>query len=214
MSEFYHIILAGAAIDDYDWLARQVTQDCFIICADSGLRHAEAIGVKPDIITGDFDSVDPDLLDSYRGKSRIVFNPDQNSTDLMKALDQLPDDSPQVKIFGAVGQRADHDFATYLTLLAHDESDRLVLHTPQDQRRVIKAPCTFSGDKGDIIGLFPLAEISNLRVTGLKYDPSILGGPYHFGWNGACNEMTAKTANVTFDSGAVLLTHSYKKIVP
>lgn len=201
------IIFAGAHIDDYEWLGQQVNANDTIICADSGLRHAHAISVTPDIIIGDFDSVDNDLLQSYEGQSNIIKDDDQNTTDLMKALSQCDLSNP-VHIYGAVGERADHDFSNYLILMNMERPDNITIITKKDIRRIVKSSLTFNGNVGDHVGLFPLTPIEGLSVEGLKYDPSVLDGPYEFGWNGACNEMIANTASILFNKGTLLVTHS------
>ncbi len=201
------IIFAGAHIDDYKWLGQQVNSDDTLVCADSGLAHAHAIGVTPDIIIGDFDSVDPALLSSYEGRSKIVSDDDQNTTDLMKALSQCNLSNP-VHIYGAVGERADHDFSNYLILMNMERPDNVAIITKTETRRVIKNSFTFNGNIGDYVGLFPLSPLQDLSVEGVKYDPSVLGGPYDFGWNGACNEMITNMAHISFTSGCLLITHS------
>lgn len=200
-------ILCGADIDDYGWLKNQINYTDFIICADSGLRHANAIGITPNIIIGDFDSVSPDMLNSYKDKCDVIHDDNQNATDLMKALGQCPSQA-DIKIYGARGQRADHDFSTILVLMGMDNPDAVTLCTPYDTRRIIKSNVTINGNIGDKIGIFPLASIDEITVSGLKYAPEVLGGPYDFGWNGACNEMTANTCDISIDSGCALITHS------
>ncbi|KAL4708311.1 hypothetical protein ACJJTC_007717 [Scirpophaga incertulas] len=45
---------------------------------------------KPDLITGDFDSIHDDILQKYKDKScKIIHTPDQNNTDFTKALIEL-----------------------------------------------------------------------------------------------------------------------------
>lgn len=64
---------ARAAARKADWL----------ICADGGARHAEALRLKPDFVVGDMDSVGP-----VRRSSGITFinDPDSNRSDFDKAL--------------------------------------------------------------------------------------------------------------------------------
>ncbi len=203
------VILAGADIDDYGWLGQQVGQNDFIICADSGLRHVHAIGGQPNIIIGDFDSVDPIMLELYRDKSQIILDDNQNATDLMKAIDRAPKGQP-IDIYGAMGQRADHDFSNYLILMAMDNPDHITLKSKYETRRVVKSPCEIDGHIGDYVGLFPLTLVMDFHTKGLKYAPDVLGGSYQFGWNGACNEMVEDQALISFDKGTMLITHSNK----
>lgn len=45
---------SGGAFEKPDWVT--LPKDAMILCADSGLRHARALGISPDWVLGDFDS--------------------------------------------------------------------------------------------------------------------------------------------------------------
>lgn len=202
-----YIILAGADINDYEWLGQQVNRGDTVICADSGARHAKALDIIPDIIIGDFDSIAPDLLGFYGDQCAVIHDEDQNKTDLMKALDQTSHASP-VEIYGAIGQRADHDFSNYLILKELEKSDHITLKSKGETRRVVNSSITLNGEVGDKIGIFPLSPIKNMVFNGLKFGSHVLPHAHEFGWNGACNELTQKSATISFDSGTLLITHS------
>ncbi len=203
------IILAGAHIDDYGWLGQQINQRDTIICADSGARHAKALDIVPDMIVGDFDSIAPDLLDFYSDQCAVIHDEDQNKTDLMKALGETSH-TDIVEIYGAIGQRADHDFSNYLILKELDKPDNITLKSKGETRRVVKSSVTLNGNIGDKIGVFPLSPIKNMVFEGLKFPSHALDHAHEFGWNGACNELTHKSATITFDDGVLLITHSKK----
>ena len=38
----------------------------YVIAADGGTHNCEALGIKPDVIIGDLDSMDPDDVTTYR----------------------------------------------------------------------------------------------------------------------------------------------------
>jgi thiamine pyrophosphokinase len=200
-------ILAGASISDYKWLASELSESDIVICADSGLRHAMAIDIIPNIIIGDFDSVDQKMLKKYKGKSKIIYDQDQYKTDLMKALDQIPQ-GHSINVYGAVGERADHDFSNYLILLGRDECNHIVLKTENDERRVIKKPLEIKTNIGDMIGVFPLLPIKTIHYKGLRWPAEGLGPPYKFGWNGACNTAVSNKVIIHIKGGAALITRS------
>jgi thiamine pyrophosphokinase len=202
-----YVILAGAHIDDYEWLGQQINRDDIVICADSGARHAKELDITPDIVIGDFDSIAPDLLEFYSDKCAVIHDEDQNKTDLMKALDQTSHASP-VSIYGAIGQRADHDFSNYLILKKLDKSDHIALRSKGETRRIVKSSITLKGNIGDKVGVFPLTPVKGLLFSGLKYASHVLPDAHDFGWNGACNEMIADTASIMFNDGTLLITHS------
>jgi thiamine pyrophosphokinase len=202
------IILAGAEINDYEWLYEQTSHAETIICADSGLHHAQKIGIIPHKIIGDFDSVNADLLKAFEGKAEIILNPDQYATDLMKALDIAPDNA-RIDIYGAVGQRADHDFSNILIMMTHPRGCDSILHTQHDLRCVIKRETTFPCSIGDMFGVFPLEPTSGLHYQGLQWPDDGLDEPHAFGWNGSCNPAIADEVTISLSSGAVLVTQSY-----
>lgn len=202
-------ILAGANIDNYDWLSRELALCDTVICADSGLRHADHLGIAPHIIIGDFDSVDRNMLTRYEGQSDIIHDTDQNATDLMKALAKAPK-GHKINIYGAVGQRADHDFSNYLILLDQENCNGITLKTEHDDRRIITSPLSFQASIDDMIGVFPLRPIKKLSYKGLKYPAEGLGGSYQFGWNGSCNTVISEAVEILIDGGAALITHTFK----
>ncbi|MCR5101846.1 MAG: thiamine diphosphokinase, partial [Butyrivibrio sp.] len=56
------VIVAGADIQNYDYIRNCLKTDDFFIFCDSGLKHMDKLGVKPGLIVGDFDSHEkPDL---------------------------------------------------------------------------------------------------------------------------------------------------------
>ena len=57
-----------------------------IICADGGANSAKKIGITPDFIIGDFDSVDSGTLKYFKSKSTIIQIKRQNDTDVEKCL--------------------------------------------------------------------------------------------------------------------------------
>ena len=200
-------ILAGASIPNYSWLSKEISSYDCIICVDSGLRHAHNIQITPNIIIGDFDSVDTELLNDYKGKSEIFHDLDQNNTDLLKAINKVSSNH-DIHIYGAVGERADHDFSNYITLLNHNKCDQIILKTEFDSRRIIKKPISFKANIGDVVGVFPLLPIDNLSYLGLKWSASDLNKPFVLGWNGACNVVTSRQVEINIDSGAALITHT------
>lgn len=85
-----------------------------IICADRGYEHALKLGLKPDIIVGDFDSYDGELPDNIDIRHCI---PEKDDTDTLLAVKiAISQGTDHITIYGALGGRFDHALANLQTL--------------------------------------------------------------------------------------------------
>ncbi|MGB3412965.1 MAG: thiamine diphosphokinase [Microthrixaceae bacterium] len=90
-----------------------------IIAADGGLDLARRLGVEPDLVIGDMDSVDRDSLDSARrdGVEVREFPEAKDETDYELAIDAaIHAGAERVTVVGSESGRIDHLYATLLTL--------------------------------------------------------------------------------------------------
>ena len=60
----------------------------FIIAADSGAEYAASLGLKPDLLIGDMDSVSKETLEALENAGSMVneFEPEKDTTDFELAL--------------------------------------------------------------------------------------------------------------------------------
>ena len=56
------VVFVNGVIHDYDALRPWLRPGDHLVAADGGTRHALALGVRPHIIVGDLDSLDPSTL--------------------------------------------------------------------------------------------------------------------------------------------------------
>ena len=57
------VIIGGAGISDYEFARGCIREDDYVIYCDSGLKHMEALGARPSLIVGDFDSHEDPQMD-------------------------------------------------------------------------------------------------------------------------------------------------------
>ncbi|MDD5628740.1 MAG: hypothetical protein PHU21_06725, partial [Elusimicrobia bacterium] len=67
-------------------LARRLARRAdLVVCADGGARHAVRLGLRPDVVVGDMDSLPRPLPRAWRGVS-FLCDFDEDSSDFEKAL--------------------------------------------------------------------------------------------------------------------------------
>ncbi len=116
------VIVSGAAIGDYARPRRLLRPDDFFVFCDSGLAHQAPLGVKPDLIIGDFDSHENPLLPV----ETIVLPCEKDDTDTMFAVKEaVRRGFEDFLLLGAIGQRLDHSLGNVSALLLLDS---LALH--------------------------------------------------------------------------------------
>lgn len=108
------VLLAGGEIRDYRAVADRVSPGDYIVCADSGYDHCARLGVTPDLLVGDFDSlraVPPDTI------ARVPLPTAKNHTDTTHALQTLTARGAQrILMAGMLGGRLDHTLANLQSL--------------------------------------------------------------------------------------------------
>jgi thiamine pyrophosphokinase len=80
-----------------------------IICADGGANSAKKLGIIPDFIIGDLDSIEQSTLKHFKNKSVILQYKSQNDTDVEKCLKFAISKKYEETVFlGVTGDRLDH----------------------------------------------------------------------------------------------------------
>ncbi|MDD3226979.1 MAG: thiamine diphosphokinase, partial [Tissierellia bacterium] len=90
----------------------------YIICADGGLEKASNYGIVPDIIIGDFDSVDANVLKQYENRVLIEkFPSEKDFTDMELAVEfAVSKGYNNIILTGASGTRLDHTLGNIMLM--------------------------------------------------------------------------------------------------
>ncbi len=204
-----YTILLGGELVRTPALDRQIA-GTRIVAADSGIRHAEALGIVPELWVGDFDSAPPVLPERLKAVPKRKFPSDKDSTDGELAVDvALEQGATALVLAGAFGgARADHAFL-HLALalrLAEAGVDVLLTSGAQEGRPLPHAAVTFDYAEGTLFSILGFSELSGLTVRGAKWELASVTVP--FGSSLTMSNEVRGTLGVELAQGrAMLLAH-------
>lgn len=200
------VITGGGNIPSKEVFLKAIKDADYFIAADKGAEIYYKYDVKPDLIMGDFDSLDKDVANKFKEIDTIRFLPEKDDTDslisLKKAIELGYDD---IILLGMTGTRLDHTFANIGMLKTCLKLN--VKGTIIDDTNIIKAfdkSFQLEGDKGRYFSLFAFSEVvENLSIRNAKYEASnhdlYLGDGI-----GVSNEFIGQKVNVSFDNGIII----------
>lgn len=165
-------ILLGGDVEPTPRLARQL-KGRRVIAADSGMRHAEPLGLVPELWTGDFDSVAPEMKDDFPEIPREIFPVDKDATDGEIAIEAaLQRGARSLLLAGAFGgPRPDHAFLHMAMALSLAERGLEVLLTSGEQEGVplLPGPSEYDYVPGTLFSVVGFTALTGLTLTGAKW---------------------------------------------
>lgn len=168
------VIVSGGSMTKPEMIRKYIDKGSILIACDSGLNYIYTAGLVPDLILGDFDSVDTKVLEYYRtmGRETLVFPVRKDSTDtelgIFAAEDKGADD---IVLLAATGNRLDHTIANIQILVPLlKKGIRARLIDEHNIAELISDRLTINNKKGSYISLLPLTErVKGITTEGLDY---------------------------------------------
>jgi len=206
------VIFANGNLPDLDKARAILRPDDFILCADGGTRHALGLGLTPNLVIGDMDSIESHEWKHLEntGVPVELFPHDKNETDLELAINKALEVKPmRVIILAALGGRMDHTLAN-ISLLADPRLASVDIRLDDGVEEILfcRDQVQVHGSSGDFVSLIPWGSpVRGVQTENLKWQLTneIL---YVEKTRGVSNEMTDKTASVKIGSGLLLVVHT------
>ena len=185
----------------FDGLLSPIPEDALVIAADGGLRHTQYLGIAPDVILGDFDSL------GYVPADSRVFPVEKDDTDAMLAVRLgLQRGCDFFLFYGAMdGPRLDHTVANFQTLgyLATHGARGVLIGRDYIAAVLKDEVISFPPEAEGILSLFCLGASAEVTIEGLHYPLSrgTLTPDFPLG---VSNHFLGKPARITVHDGLVL----------
>jgi thiamine pyrophosphokinase len=144
-----------------------------IIAADAGMRHAETLGVIPELWVGDFDSVPSVLPERLARVPRRNFPAEKDKTDGELAADIAIAEGATALLFAGAfgGPRGDHEFL-HLALawrLASGGLSVVLSSGTQEGLPLLPGVTDFDYPDGTLFSILAFSDLVGLSVAGAKW---------------------------------------------
>jgi len=203
------IIISGGSPPSKKLLIKEILDDTFLISADSGANCLYLYNIKPNLLVGDFDSIDGKVME-YFAKNNCeidVYPKEKDFTDteiaLRKGLSMKP---REIVLLGCTGSRVDHLLGNIgLLKVCLEEGVNACIKDGNNTIRLINASTSLDGNLGEIFSVQSYCnEIIGLTIEGAKY--SLNNYNLKIGQGIATsNEFVGCKVQIKFKSGTLMI---------
>lgn len=201
------IIIASGNIVKKEIFDEIYAKNDFIICADGGLNYLDDLNIMPDLIVGDFDSVDLSLIEKYKNVKISKYPSEKNFTDTEIAIEEAIERGyKEITILSATGTRLDHTMANILLIERYIKEGIIIRIVDNNNYiQILNQNISINKKEGYFLSIIPITEhIDGIRIKGVKYpleDVKVYRG------STLCisNEIMANTAEINIKNGVGLL---------
>ena len=189
-----------------------------VIAADSGAEWLDALGIRPDVLVGDMDSIDPGLLERLSNDGvtieRHPMEKDASDAELA-VVRAVSDGCEDVVLIGALrGGRLDHELANLLLVAdSRWRAHRLRIVSGSTTARAVHGGerLELAGAAGDLVTLLSVnGDAWGVRTQGLRYP--LAGESLGLGRSrGLSNQVDQPPASVSLERGTLLVIETRKE---
>ena len=211
MSKF--IIFANGHFSQQKRCQQYISKKDVIICANGGTLNALKLGIFPNIIVGDMDSLPDSIVNDMKAEGvEIIRHPvKKDKTDLELALaTAIKHGAKEILLLTVLGGRLDQQMANIM-LLTRPEWQSARLGLVQDNQRawLLRGPdeITLAGKPGDTLSLVPLCTLlKGIDISGAEW-PMQNGEVKMGSTHTISNSFSGNEVTVKIQSGVGLVIH-------
>jgi thiamine pyrophosphokinase len=203
MSKF--VILLGGDVTPTPRLNAQVS-GARVVAADSGMRHAAALGLLPELWVGDFDSAGPSLIEQHLDVPREIYPADKIATDGDLAVQHaISKGAREIILVGAFGGQFDHVLAhaTQLIGLAQANIKAFATSGHEEAWPLLQHLSLWQTPKSTRLSIIGFSDLVGLSILGVRWPLSKCDVPMG-STHTLSNEVQGDVA-ITLDQGRAIV---------
>ncbi|MCG6947861.1 MAG: thiamine diphosphokinase [Acidobacteria bacterium] len=204
------LLVANAPLKWHPRLARMASTASPLLAADGGANHLARIGLRPEKVIGDLDSISTSAR-AWLGEPSMLHLPDQSRTDLDKAVAYAFDEMgvERLTVLAALGGRTDHD-ASNLGLLARlAMGERLVFEDVGQRVLALIGEAALLAAPGEAWSFWTFDPAVRVSIDGVRWqvrDADLSAGTTP----SISNEATGEEIRIQATGGAVVVARHYR----
>lgn len=207
------IIISGGMLEEEVVLqALEGRKASYLIAVDGGAAFLYRHRILPDILVGDFDSLDVQIVNYYREEAGIPireYNPVKDASDTEIAVHHAIESGyKEILILGATGNRMDHVWANIQVLMITKQAGvEAVIQDAHNRIRLIDGETHLNKKEafGPYFSVFPLGgAVEQFNIEGAEYP---LYNHTLIPADSLCvsNQIKGEEAVIRFPEGVVIL---------
>ena len=166
---YRNILIISAGSNLCNKKLKEYIKKCdYIICADGGYKYIKENGIEPDLLVGDFDS----LNDEHNLKNVITLPVKKDETDTLFALQKAFELNPEnIIIYAGLGTRFDHSYANVCLLdLCLKKNINAFVTDGYNRVYLIDNELNLINEKGNTVSIYSFSEFcEGVTLEGFEY---------------------------------------------
>ena len=162
------VLFANGEIPQTSLVEDKLIMESYVIGIDKGYEIALNLGIKPNAIIGDLDSVDQETLDK---KVKIIENKNQDDNDLEKSFIYCEENYfKDITIYSCTGKKDDQNLANLL--LCYDLSTDLNIRIISNFKKInfVSGYKEFDSEERQEISIIAPVKDTLITTTNLKFN--------------------------------------------
>lgn len=207
------VLVAGGKSPCKDILLEELKNAHIIVCADGGAKVLFQYKITPDVLLGDFDSIDKEILNYYKNINANIkiYPPEKDYTDSEIAFNEILKikDVTEIVLLGCTGTRIDHLIGN-LGLLYKGLMNSINVYIRDNNNLIFltNKSVTLKRNFGNYISFQGFREdVKDFSIKGAKYElynhNLVLGDPLTIS-----NEFLGNEIKIEFKNGVVMVIYS------
>ena len=184
-----------------------------LICADGGANSALKMGLIPDAIIGDLDSISSEAINEFKSVSKIIRIRRQNDTDVEKCLKYaIRKKYDEALLLGATGNRLDHTFCNIGIVLKFFPKIKISLIAEDSFLKAYTGNVELKTFPGETISLYGISTRTKITSNGLKYELRNISLPFGVR-ESTSNIAIKKFVKLSINGGEIFIIRDVKTMI-